>query len=153
MDEIEALRLARSFRRAIEDGAPLAHDIVFERFPAGSCGDAALLLGRFLRERGARDICYVLGRRPSGENWGSHAWLKVDGLIVDITADQFDEVEAPVIVAAASAWHAAWEIDRDRLPGDYRKYDEHTVAHLDALYARLMDCMIPGANNDYRWDA
>lgn len=142
MDEIQALRLARRFRRAIEDGSPLAHDIVFERFPTGSCGDAALLLSRFLREHGARDIRYVLGKRRVGDDWGSHAWLTVDGLIVDITADQFEEVEVPVIVAATSAWHTSgWEIDRDGLPGDYRKYDERTVAHLDALYVRLMDRM------------
>jgi hypothetical protein len=140
MDEAQARRLAQRFRRAIEDGTPLAHDIVFERFPAGSCGDTALLLGRFLREHGARDIRYVLGKRRQGDDWGSHAWLTVDGLIVDITADQFDEVDDPVIVAVASAWHAcAWQIDRDALPGDYRRYDEQTVAHLDALYARLLD--------------
>lgn len=145
MDEIEVRRLAQRFRRAIEEGTPLAHDIVFERFPAGSCGDAALLLGRYLREHGARDIRYVLGGRRSGDNWGSHAWLLVGGLIVDITADQFDEVDAPVIVAATSAWHAAWEIDRHGGPGDYRKYDDRTVAHLDALYARLMERLAPTA--------
>lgn len=149
MDEFQALRLATAFRRTIEDGAPLAYDIVFERFPAGSCGDAALLLGRLLSEHGARDIRYVLGKRRVGDDWGSHAWLTVDGLIVDITADQFEDMDAPVIVAKTSAWHTGgWQIERDGLPGDYRKYDEHTVAQLDALYARLMDRMAPQAVGD-----
>lgn len=39
----------------------------------------------------------------------SHAWLTLDGLTIDITADQFAEINDPVIVAHGSAWHAAWE--------------------------------------------
>ncbi|ADG10178.1 hypothetical protein B7G68_08735 [Caulobacter segnis] len=143
MGEAEARRLAHRFRRAIEDGAPLKRDIIFERFPYGSCGDAALLLGRFLREQGAVDVRYVLGTRKLGDSWSSHAWLNVDGLTVDITADQFEDMEEAVIVAVASPWHERiFELDEDEQPGDYRAYDDHTVSRLNGLYARLLRAMI-----------
>jgi hypothetical protein len=36
----------------------------------------------------------------SGDRWESHAWVRCEGFIVDITADQFDA--APIIVTDAS---------------------------------------------------
>lgn len=83
------LSLARAARFAFEAG-PLAHHpqhpTWFERFPRGCCGDASLMLAEVFRERGhdAR-VCY--GDPPSGGC--SHAWLAIDGLIVDVTADLF----------------------------------------------------------------
>lgn len=142
MGEGESRRLAQMFRRAIENGAPLSHDIIFERFPNGSCGDAALLLGRFLREHGAGAVRYVLGTRRLGDSWSSHAWLNVDGLTVDITADQFDDMDEAVIAAAMSPWHErTFVLDEDEQPGDYRAYDDHTVSRLDGLYACLLHVM------------
>jgi hypothetical protein len=82
---------------------------------------------------------YVLGRRRSGDDRAFHAWLLVDGLTIDITADQFDDIAEPVIVTTTSPWHGrVFEIEDDDLPGDYRDYDDHTVLRLNGLYAILM---------------
>lgn len=43
--------------------------------------------------------------RGEGDGRHSHAWIKQGDIIIDITADQFDEIETPVIVTNASAWH------------------------------------------------
>jgi hypothetical protein len=140
MQEAQIRGLARRFRRALQEQAPLWRDVSFEHFPRGCCGDTALLLGRFLCDHGAGDVQYVLGTRRLGDSWSSHAWLVVDGLIVDITADQFDDVDEEVIVAATSPWHAlTFQLDGVRRPGDYRQYDGgQGDARLHHLYALVL---------------
>ena len=43
-------------------------------------------------------------RKPFHE----HVWLLAEGIILDITADQFGKSHPPVIVKRRSAWHEAW---------------------------------------------
>jgi hypothetical protein len=56
---------------------------------------------------------YVSARR--GER--THAWLEKDGVIVDITADQFDDAECPVMVTADDSWHRQFVVERRRPVG------------------------------------
>jgi hypothetical protein len=85
-------KLASSFRYRLEmytRNLPTykPYDVHITReFPNGCCYDTCLLLGRFLRENGVRKISCVVTN--------SHAWLLVQGFIVDITGDQelFSEV-------------------------------------------------------------
>ena len=77
-------RHAIVFRNAIENTKEDL-GIVFADFPLGSCGDTALLLGAYFMECGLGDFNYVCGMKGPR----SHAWLEKDGLIVDITGDQF----------------------------------------------------------------
>jgi hypothetical protein len=57
------------------------------------------------------DVMYVCGQR--GPNL-SHAWLQVEDIIVDITADQFGE--PPVIVTTNTKWHEGWTWESPRAP-------------------------------------
>jgi hypothetical protein len=84
---------------------------MFERFPRGTCGPVSELLGRYLVEAGFEDVMYVCGKKPSE---GSHAWVEVGGIILDITGDQFGR--PPIVVTAASNWHNEWERDDARPP-------------------------------------
>jgi hypothetical protein len=101
--------LAALFRRALENevehnsklgirGNPI------DSFPRGACGEASRLLATYLRDQGFGTFKYCWGRR--GEK--SHAWLKRGDLIVDITADQFDDQESPIIVSTNSEWHSSF---------------------------------------------
>jgi hypothetical protein len=45
-----------------------------------------------------------------------HGWLEQNGLIVDITADQFPEVDKPVIVADNSQWHETFKRQKSYKP-------------------------------------
>ena len=80
-----------------------------DRFPACACGHASELLGRYLRDTFAIECAYVLKdlMNPDGSWRSGHAWLEYDGLIIDITSDQFGW--APVIITRAS--HAHEEAD------------------------------------------
>lgn len=109
-------------QRITEIATALRHSIVItpreERpiglrdFPDGSCGDTALLLGTMLSEAGFGEFCYVSAVRGDMGNhtYRSHAWIEQNSLIIDITADQFPEIDGPVIVTNESPWHASFEI-------------------------------------------
>jgi hypothetical protein len=139
--DIEIIRkLATAFRDAIEGCDRGALGISFQHFPAGSCGDVVPLLGTFLQDQGTGIFSYVLGMRGEAPNQQSHAWLERDGVIVDITADQFEEMTERVIVTKQSAWHQSFE---QKVPhiADYRVFDRLAAAELAAKYHAILEKM------------
>lgn len=135
MDLHHLIDHATCFRSALESVPTLERPIGLQKFPHGSCGDATLLLGTYLIEKGYPPFDYMLGGRGNsmGEDWSSHAWLELDGLTVDITSDQFLDGPGRVIACRGSNWHAAFAGKRQHI-ADYRIYDRHTVATLGAAY-------------------
>jgi hypothetical protein len=131
--------LATAFRRAIER-SDVRSDIAFQKFPRGACGDASLLLSEFLRRRGFNEIDYVLGWARRGPlPHGSHAWLELEGTIVDITADQFRARPAPpVLITKNREWHAHFT-EEDRHPARIDAYDPAARARLLMLYADVIE--------------
>ena len=123
------------FRSALESVPVSELPVTLQSFPRGSCGDATLLLGTYLIEEGFGSFDYVLGERgdPIGAGWTSHAWLEQDGVIVDITADQFHDGPGEIIVCRGSKWHDGFHGVRQNV-ADYRIYDTHTAATLHAAY-------------------
>jgi hypothetical protein len=125
------------FRAAIERCDSRSLPAQMEGFPRGCCGDATLLLGTHLAVLGFGTFIYVAGERGIGSDWTSHAWLEGEGFLIDITADQFAEVNDPAIVCNSSPWHGTFEVT-DRRPSDFRNYDEHTCAVLGSTYAAIV---------------
>jgi len=138
LDIAELKIVTTKFRRAIERCDRRRLSITFRYFPKGSCGDAALLLRAFLLERGLGTFRYALGWLDRDDGRHSHAWLEAGGIVVDITADQFPEIDEEVIVTENSPWHAAIRLDEDEQETDYRRYDPNTVADLDASYDAIL---------------
>lgn len=126
----EIAALASAFRAALEHADRLRLPVTLQAFPQGACGDGALLLAKFLEQHGHGQFDYMLGRRGDG----SHAWLQRGSLVVDITADQFDEVGEPVIVRDGSPWHAALDGEAEHV-ADFIIYDSHTQATLAGAYS------------------
>ncbi|MDQ5827717.1 MAG: hypothetical protein M3441_26545 [Chloroflexota bacterium] len=138
--EIEAITLrARQFRAALEACDRSLLPISFQEFPRGSCGDAALLLGRYLQDCGLGPFNYVCGsiREEGGRDFHSHAWLQRGDIIVDITADQFDEISEPVIVTRDHSWHDRFD-GKVRNIADYKIYDANTKSVLSAVYRNVV---------------
>jgi len=134
-DDSDTLRirdLAKRLRAAIEACDLGTLPITFHEFPRGSCGDASLILAKHLKDNGQKGFAYVCGMRDGH----SHAWLERDGLIVDITGDQFADNEDPVCVSRRSAWHAQFEIDREDL-SDIDLYDDFTRFNLGAAFETI----------------
>ena len=128
--------LAAKFRFAILKVNPERLTITMRNFPVGSCGDASLLLAKFLQEKGYSGITYVCGWK----NRQSHAWLEVDDVVIDITADQFRDDMEPVIVTQDRSWHSQFEEDF-RHPADFDTYDAHTRASLCGAYLQIISAL------------
>jgi hypothetical protein len=114
--------------------------VTMRDFPNGSCGDASLLLARYLRDNNAGEFQYVLGERGVGEHWTSHAWLEQNEIVVDITADQFEGFAIPVLVSISSPFHDEFEKNRDQT-SDYRDYDVNTRHNLESTYSAILSCV------------
>lgn len=143
-------KLAIQFRTAIEmakaDGE-FNSDFLFPQFPHGCCGDASDLLGQYLLENGIESY-YVCGNRyfdDPEEGTQSHAWLLVEGLIVDITGDQFSDrasyynYDEAVYVGIGDSFHDLFEIeDRDvhKFPG-IENYGGICLTRLFDLYEKI----------------
>ena len=125
--QIDELRtLATRFRRAVRDTDPSEVDpevrFIVAAFPKGVCGAICFLLGHYLRKNGFPGAEYCNGiRRSDGE---SHAWIETEGLIVDITGDQFAEIDDEVIVTADFTWHRRFSERPGRRPADFLIYGD-----------------------------
>lgn len=126
----ELKELASAFRTALESADRSRLPVTLQTFPHGACGDAALLLAKLLEDHGYGQFDYVGGRRADG--W--HYWLQRGSLVVDITADQFDEVGESVIVRDGSPWHSALNGVAENV-ADFMIYDERTGAALAGAYS------------------
>lgn len=125
----DVYRLAYGFRKAILQCEQSQLPITLQTFPNGSCGDASLLLGKYLLNNGYSNVRYIAGWKATK----SHAWLLVDDFIVDITADQFPEITESVIVEDESLWHQQFEIDTDHA-ADFELYDPFTKNKFQLIY-------------------
>jgi hypothetical protein len=108
-------------------------------FPGAACGDASLLLGAYLVDCGEFGFLYICGERGfhADNTWTSHGWLARGDLIVDITADQFDDAPAPVIVGRNSIWHRTFQHHDKPQPSDFRAWSGPGTYHLHTVYAML----------------
>ena len=132
--DVEAIKEAVSrFRSAMEE----IHGqlgLTFKLFPRGCCGDVAELLAAFLKDEGFGDFTYVCGWRDG--NGTSHAWLEKDGIIIDATADQFEDgVDRPMVTLDPD-WHAQFAKNRQRRDNADFRADE-APAHLTSAYAQI----------------
>ena len=105
--DIDALRRdVRAFREALEACHYDLDPTLFGQFPRGCCGAVSEILAAFLERQGHGTLAYVCGIESDGDGhpqW--HAWLERDGLIVDITRDQFGKCLGPVFVSTDRSWH------------------------------------------------
>ncbi len=108
MTELEILEHAKHFRRCLEELHPRL-GVVFKRFPNAACGDSSNLLGEWLTEQGISGLEYVCGELHG------HAWLELDGLIIDITLDQFEGHTEKVYVSEDRSFHSEFD-ERSRRP-------------------------------------
>ena len=141
--KIEKLRLlATKFRVAIEQCDKKILPVSFRHFPQGSCGDTCLILGKYLKELKLGDFKYVSGTiYKDNYNYYTHAWLKQSQIIVDITADQFNDIQQKVIVTTNSSWHRKFDIQLEKT-ADIENYDPFTIGELLGCYNTIKPYLV-----------
>lgn len=140
MPSAQIKQCAASVRAALEGISAEERPIGFKLFPRGACGDASLVLAAILRDEGLGNFRYVCGLTHNDIGNESHAWLCGEGLIVDITADQFNDGMPPVFVEPESDWHNRWE-DVVEQPADYREWHGHGLDDVNRVYRLVKDCI------------
>jgi hypothetical protein len=129
----ELYRLATTFRSAITQCDPKTLYITLQGFPRGACGDAALLLAKYLENQGYGQFNYILGNRDGY----SHAWIQQEDLIVDISADQFTDQDLPVIVSYDHTWHNSFHGEIEHV-ADFTIFDSFTKTNLSNSYDEIV---------------
>lgn len=135
-DRKKIAQLAGVFRTALLSSQIDKLMITLNKFPLGACGDASYLLAKYLESNGCGSFEYVKGARDMDDY--SHVWLEKNGLIVDITADQYDGQENSVLVTTDRSWHAQFK-ETERSDSDFEKLDNHTVYNLSRSYEIIME--------------
>lgn len=134
-EDLEGLRAhCKAFRTAIKSCPTRALPITLQEFPRGACGDAALLLAKYLEGEGFGSFDYMLGQRDGR----SHAWLQRENLVIDITGDQFADMPSPVFVEHGSPWHEAFAAEVE-YGADFNIFDPYTRALLGGAYAMIRE--------------
>lgn len=120
----EAIEAAASEFRAALDAIDRAHwqQIHIGNFPRGACGHCAELLARHLHDRFGITPDYVSCNLESGDSnfERGHAWLEWNGLLIDISGDQFGWAQV-IVTRTAGSGHAhsrlntrhRWKLDPD----------------------------------------
>ncbi len=138
--------VALEFRRAIERSNLRRHARVMSRFPVGCCKQSSQLLARFLvTELQVPLVTFVHAERggTAGDAWQSHVWLSVDQHYIDITADQYPEIEAPVVVSMSGGWHTSWERKRHLTYGEMMNFDRWEALRFERMYRAVFRALQP----------
>ena len=144
MEEEKKLKeLSIKFREAILKCDKSEMPSSLADFPACSCADASILLGTYLIDNGIVSYNLIKGERGQGTSLETHYWLNKENTIVDITADQFDDVCDEVIITNNdSKFHCSFDKRRIVRPADYRVIGAKDVQnHLKAVYEYILDAI------------
>ncbi|KGS12146.1 MULTISPECIES: hypothetical protein [Pseudomonas syringae group] len=102
---MDHIHVAHAFRAELEKQKTLDQlPCHLKSFPRGCCGVVSELLGDYLNAQLGLQVEYVCGEKDGG----SHAWVELKGVVIDITSDQF-EGRPPVYIAARDSWYTSWE--------------------------------------------
>jgi hypothetical protein len=119
------------------------HLEVLSLFPVACCEYSSMMLARFLiEEKGYNiaDISIIKGQSIVDKGQ-LHLWLKVNGVIVDITAGQFNEAENLIIIDEHGYWHNKffYELDTYVPSIDFENYiDEFDEPTLENDYLMIV---------------
>ena len=133
----ELTRVATQFRQLIEnaDRSKLTED--FDNFPFRSGVDASILLAQYLIDLGYGIPTYVRGELYNPCLPLAHAWLELDGIILDITFDGLFSDQPPVIVTEDHYWHEMFK-RLDENPVDIHVFGKRNAALLRTAYHEII---------------
>ncbi|WP_289328862.1 hypothetical protein [Pseudomonas sp. 'CRE Jenny 4'] len=125
MDRNELLKEVKTFRSALHELVKSGFFFqisISKRFPAGCCDDSSALLAAYLTDKGFPGALRISGTGGGhrGE-LGSHVWLKLGQLLIDITGSQFEEYSQPeILISEQDAFLSTFEMTDEPEIADYR---------------------------------
>ena len=146
---------ATQFRSMIENADRSKLPVEFENFPgknpavhryeniyeSGGRVEVPILLAQYLIDLGYGIPNYVRGELyDPALRWG-HAWIELNGIILDIAFDGLFADQPPVIVTEDSEWHEIFK-RLDENPVAIHVFDEKTVSMLRTAYHEIIGLQV-----------
>ena len=129
-------KVANQFFKSLSE-LKVRHEL-FEKFPDATCGNTSEMLGYHLSKRFGLDVTYEAGDRY-GPDWGSHAWLEVGNVIIDLTCCQFEDCpHVCPYVGEDRTWHDQWDLKDSYLASEPTGKEYWNDAYQDIL---SQDCL------------
>ena len=129
-------KAATTFRLLIENTDRSKLTVDFENFPFRSGVGASILLAQYLIDLGYGIPTYVRGELYGRIPW-AHAWIELDGIILDITLDGLYADQPPVIVTEDSYWHEIFK-RLDENPVAIHVFNKRNASMLQAAYHEII---------------
>jgi hypothetical protein len=107
-------RVVRRFRRAFDMTDRVNAPGVLPQFPRGCCGWAARFMGNYLRDHFKMKPLHIYAMSRKGD--GGHEWIEVDGVVLDVTLDQFEPGLPKAHVGPLLPIHRQFEVTRREKP-------------------------------------
>ena len=143
-DKDRIRELAARFREAILQCDRTELPLSLANFPTDSCATASILLGTYLKDNDINGFILIKGKRGGDNALETHYWLERGDTLLDITADQFEDIKEEIIIADPTCgWYDTFEKEISE-EADYRLIaasDERK--HLEAVYDYIL-----GLEND-----
>lgn len=125
MRKKEIIQIAKAFRDAFET-VGRSYGYPFSIFPTECCTWASIFIGNFLIEEYGLCPQRVYSALHPSPPASKHEWTLLDNIIIDITADQFEDSSDSVIVKKESTWHGKLEGSE---VCDYSKVSKYDMPH------------------------
>jgi len=139
-------RVRTAFQNASSTDFP-GTSLSVAKFPGGCCDDSSMLLAAYLSDNGITGAKLIHGSQ-GGNNaeLRSHDWLQIGNVVLDITADQFNDTgyaNDSIICCENSEFHNSFNLE-DKGVADFRsQYPEDTQLEcrmeFQACYEVLLD--------------
>ena len=147
LDEKELIDIAKAFRKAIEltdfsiENVGEEGHLRMRHFPEGCCAEVTTSLALYLKyEYNVQDIAKYCAQIEEGSKWyGTHEWLEHNGIIIDITANQFPMVAESIIVARESDFHNKYAKKKSKLTTVFGL--EHLPDYKISIYESIMSTL------------
>lgn len=110
---------------------------LFEHFPAGSCEHSSLIVGRFLEEKGFKNLKLCRSEWRYNDCWLHHTWLEYSSYIIDITADQFGPEYDAIIVKDNCLRDRAHELSTFEVFSFFISNSIDELNQLNSMYERV----------------
>ena len=129
-------KAATTFRLLIENTDRSKLTVDFENFPVRSGVGASILLAQYLIDLGYGIPTYVRGELYGPTPW-AHAWIELDGIILDIAFDGLFADQPPVIVTEDSYWHEIFK-RLDENPVALHVFNKRNASMFQAAYHEII---------------
>ncbi len=131
-----------AFRAAVERYVAGAPHRQIKGFPNGMCKLTSLLLARHLAERGFGEPTLIANAARPASDGGedeTHAWLELDGVTIDLTADQFPNQPVIIVTAYESPFHRSFSGQTQSPYSRSDKMSAHFREYFDIIYEGIED--------------